>query len=163
MAELLYSQPFTLTQGGADTSGEVTMQTGLLPGIDLAAWELVGLEYHLSSVLVKTWAAADANLIVQLTKRSLAAGYSTLTYADNDLVTQHQWAAMLTGAGTSMQVFPTTYFIELPPGALIYAPAIYLQLMSVGTGAANSIHGRVLYTPRKLTTNEAFAIVASRP
>lgn len=163
MAEQLYIAPFTVTQGGADTSAEATIATGLLPGIDMTAWEAVQLEVHLSALLAKTWAASDANVIIQMTKRSLAAAYSTLTYADSDLLLQYQLAAMLTGAGTSMQVFPTSFFIELPPGVLIYTTAIYLQIMSVGTGAANNMHGRLLYTPRKLTTNEAFAIVASRP
>ena len=163
MADLLYTAPFTVTQGGADTSAEVTIQTGLLPGIDLSAWELVMLELQISATLVKAWAAADAHAIIQLTKRSLSAGYSALTYADTDLIFQYQMAAIASGTAANLAVLPTTVFMELPPGALAYTTALYLQLMSAGTGQSNNVHGRILYTPRRLTQQEALAIVASRP
>lgn len=163
MNETLYTAAFTLTQGGADTSGEVTIATGLLPGLDLSAWELVALEAHVSATLVKAWAAADAHVIVQVTKRSLSAGYSTLTYADTDLISQYQMAAIASGTAANLQVIPTSVFLEFAPGTLLYSTAIYLQLMSAGTGQSNNVHGRILYRPRKLTQNEALAIVASRP
>lgn len=163
MADLLYTAPYAVTQGGADTSAEVTIQTGLLPGIDLSAWEMVVMEVQLSAALVKTWAVADAHLIVQATKRSLSGGYSTLAYADTDLITQFQIANILTGAGTSAQTLTTSWWFELPPGALLYSAAMYVQVMSAGTGAANSVHGRLLYRPMRLSQNEALAIVASRP
>lgn len=163
MTDVLFTAPFVVTQGGADTSAEVTIATGLLPGIDLTAWELVMIELQMNAALVKTWAAADSHMTIQATKRSLAAGYATLNYSDTDLITQFQVASAAEGTPANQIFFPTSYWFELPPGALIYAPAMYIQCMSTATGATNSVWGRVMYRPFKLSQSEALAVVASRP
>lgn len=159
---LLFQAPFKLTQGGADTSVEVQVLTGLLPGVDLTAWGLVGAELQMSANTLKGLAAADCYFAVQVTKRSLSGSIVLLDYSDNDLVTQFQVANILTGAGTSAQAMPVSWWWDFPPGAICYAPALYLQLISAATGLTNVGWGRLFYVPQKLSQAEALAVVAAR-
>jgi len=157
-------KPFTLTQGGADTSAETTLTTNIQPGITLDAWELDTVEVTVSPNLVKAWAAADADFTIQFTKRSLAGSISRIvTYTDTDLICSMNLAVILSGTAANLMIQPCTFFIQLPSGIIVYSEYIYGQIISTATGQTNVAWGRILYMPRKLSQSEAFAVIASRP
>ncbi len=161
---MLFQKPFTLTQGGADTAAETTIATLIQPGITMGAWQLEALEVTVKPDLVKTWAAADADFTIQFTKRSLSGSIARLvTYTDIDLVCSFNLAVILSGTAANLWVQPTTWYITLPPGILIYSENIYGQIISTATGATNVAWGRLLYSTVDLSVKEALAIVASRP
>lgn len=160
--DLLFQASFTITQGGADTSAEATLPTGLLPGVDLAAWELVGAEVQFTTGL-GAWAAADSFLSVQVTKRGLAGAITALTYADADLVTVASWVKMADGTPASALLVPASYWWDFPAGAIIYSTALYIQLISTATALTNTVFGRIFYRPVTLTQSEALAVIAARP
>lgn len=161
---MLMQKPFTVTQGDADAAAETTISTNIQPGITLVGWELVGVEFTLKPDLVKAWAAADADLTLQLTKRSLSASISRLvTYTDTDLVMSFNLGMIASGTSANLLVMETSFYHQLPPGVLIYSEYVYAQLISTSTGQANVAWGRMIYQTKNLTQGEALAIVASRP
>lgn len=161
---MLMQKPFTLTQGGADTAVESSLQTTIQPGITLGAWQLRAVEFTLKPSLLKAWAAADADFTIQMTKRSLSGAIARIeTYTDQDLLLSFNQAVIASGTPANILVRDATWYVNLPDGIVIYSEAIYLQLITTGTGQTNSVWGRLLYEPVTLTQAEAFAIVASRP
>jgi len=161
---LAYTKAFTLTQGGADTAAETTLATNLLPGVDMAAWELLELEFTVKPDLVKAWASADADFTIQMTKRSLAGAIARIvTFTDNDLILSWSLAAILSGTAANLFLLPTTYRVSLPAGIIVYTENLYMQIISTGTGQTNVAWGRLLYQPVKLTASDAMVLIASRP
>ena len=161
---MLMQKPFALTQGGADTAVETALQTTIQPGITLAGWLLRAVEFTLKPSILKLWAASDADFTLQMTKRSLTGAIARIeTFTDQDLLLSLNQAVIAAGTPANISIRDATYYVNLPDGIIIYAEALYLQLISAGTGQANSVWGRLLYEPVSLTQAEAFAIVASRP
>lgn len=155
---------FTITQGGADTAAETTISTYIQPGITFDAWNLVALEYTISPNLMKTWASADSDFTIQLTKRSLAGSIERLvSYSDTDLIASLNLAAILQGTAANYNVYDATRVFVFPPETLVYGENLYIQCISTGTGATNIVWGRILYEPKKLTSAQAMAVIASRP
>lgn len=160
----MYQKAFTLTQGGADTAAETTVATGLLPGTDMLAWSLKYLEFTLKPDLVKAWAAADSELTIQLTKRSLTGSIAKLvTYTDQDLLFTWNMAIILSGTAANLWLQPTTFLVPFPVDTLVYAENLYLQIISAATGQTNVAWGRLLYDTKKLSAGEAMALIAARP
>jgi len=60
-------------------------------------------------------------------------------------------------------VIETTFYIQMPPGVIIYSENLYMQIISAATGQTNIAWGRLLYQPITLKQSEAFTIIASRP
>jgi len=161
---MIQQKPFTVTQGGADTAAESTLATNIQPGVTLGAWSIKGIELTLPPNLVKAYAAADADLTLQMTKRSLAGAIARLvSYTDTDLLLTFNLAVVLSGAAANLMLTETTWFISPPPELLVYSENIYMQLISTGTGATNIAWGRILYEPVTLTQAQALAVIASRP
>lgn len=159
-----FQKPFTLTQGGADTAAEATLTTNIQPGITYDAWELQAIEVTLKPDILKAWAAADADLTIQFTKRSLSASISRIiTYTDTDLIASINLAAIASGTAANLWLQATTFLYQLPSGVIIYSEYVYGQIISAGTGQTNVAWGRLLYQPVKLSQQEAFAVIASRP
>lgn len=160
----VFQKPFTVTQGGADTAAESTLATNIQPGITYGAWELEAVEFTLKPDLVKTWTGVDMDLTLQITKRSLAASIVRLvSYADTDLVTSISIAGIATGTAANFLIQPATFFVNFPPGIIVYSDSIYVQLISAATGATNVCWGRILYQLITLSQSQAFAVVESRP
>lgn len=161
---MLMQKPFTLTQGGADSAVETTLNTTIQPGITLGAWQLRAVEFTIKPDLLKAWAAADADFTLQMTKRSLSGSIARIvTYSDQDLLMSLNQAVIASGTPANLAVQDATWYVNLPDGIVIYSEAIYLQLITTGTGQTNVVWGRLLYEAINLTQAEAFAIVASRP
>lgn len=162
---MITQKSFTLTQGGADTAAETTIATNIQPGITFGAWELLVMELTIKPDLVKAWANdADQDFTVQLTKRSLASSIARIvTYADTDLIATFNLAVNLAGTAANLQILETTYFIQMPPGVIVYSENLYMQIISTATGQTNVAWGRLLYQPVTLKPAEAFSIIASRP
>lgn len=160
----MQQKPFTVTQGGADTAAETTIATYIQPGITFDAWELRAIEFTLKPDLMKAWASADSDFTLQLTKRSLSGAIARIiTYTDTDLILSMNLAAILQGTAANYGIYPSTWFVNLPEGVIVYGENLYAQLISTGTGATNVVWGRILYMPKRLSQSEALAIVASRP
>lgn len=161
---MLMQKPFTVTQGGADTAAETTISTNIQPGITFIGWEVMGVEFTLKPDVVKAWAAVDADLTLQLTKRSLSGSISRLvTYTDTDLVMSFNLGVISSGTPANIVIMETSFYHELPPGVLIYSEYVYAQLISTSTGQTNVAWGRLIYQPKNLSQGEALAVVASRP
>lgn len=161
---MITQKSFVLTQGGADTAAETAIATNIQPGITFGAWELLVMELTIKPDLVKAWASADADFTVQLTKRSLAGAVARLvTYADTDLIATFNLAVNLAGTAANLQIMETTFFIQMPPGVIVYSENLYMQIISAATGQTNVAWGRLLYEPVTLKPSEAFSIIASRP
>ncbi len=157
-------KPFTCTQGGADTAVETTIATGLLPGVDLVAWALKGIEFNISPNLLKAWAAADSDFTLQCTKRSLSGSVvRVVTFADQDLIASWSLAHIASGTAANMQLLIATYVMPFSFEQLLYAENLYVQAISTGTGQTNVVWGRLFYETQRLTNAEALALVASRP
>ena len=164
MTNIVNTKSFTLTQGGADTAAETTIATNLLPGIDMSAWELLEVEFTLKPDIVKAWAAADSDLTIQFTKRSLSGSVARIiTYTDTDLLFTWNVAIVLSGTAANIWIQPTTFNVKLPEGLIVYAENLYGQIISSATGQTNVAWGRILYRPIKLTASEAMLLIASRP
>lgn len=164
MAGQIFQKPFTVTQGGADTAAETTLATNIQPGITFGAWELLAIEFNISPNLLKTWTGADMDFTIQFTKRSLASSIVRLVnYADTDLIESYSMSGLAVGTAASFITQPATFFVNLPPGILVYSDSVYVQLISTGSGATNVVWGRILYDLVTLTQQQAFAVVASRP
>lgn len=161
---MITQKSFVLTQGGADTAAETTIATNIQPGITFGAWELLVMELTIKPDLLKAWASADADFTVQLTKRSLAGAIARLvTYADTDLIATFNLAVNLAGTAANLQILESTFFVQLPPGVIVYSENLYMQIISTATGQTNVAWGRLLYQPVTLKPAEAFSIIASRP
>lgn len=160
---MIMFKPFSATQSAADSNVETSMATNIQPGITLGAWSLIALEITFSPNLVKSWAAADADVTIQLTKRSISPVARLVSFADTDLLTSLNLAINAAGTPASLGIVTTTFFLELPPGIICYSETLYLQLISTATAVANVAWGRLLYEPVTLTQSEAFSIIASRP
>ena len=161
---MITQKSFTLTQGGADTAAETTIATNIQPGITFGAWELLVMELTIKPDLLKAWASADADFTVQLTKRSLAGAIARLvTYSDTDLIATFNLAVNLAGTAANLQIMESTFFVQLPPGVIVYSENLYMQIISTATGQTNVAWGRLLYQPLTLKPAEAFSIIASRP
>lgn len=155
---------FTVTQGGADTAAETTIATSIQPGITFGAWELSVIEFNLKPDLVKAWAAVDADITLQLTKRSLSGSIARLvTYSDTDLIATWNMAINAGGTVAALNVIETTIFLTLPPGIIVYGENLYVQLISTATGQTNVAWGRILYNQITLTAAQAMSVIASRP
>jgi len=155
---------FTVTQGGADTAAETTIATNIQPGITYDAWELKTIELTLKPDLMKTWASADSDFTVQLTKRSLSGAIARIiTYTDTDLIASVNMAGILQGTAAVYVLTATTWYVNLPAGVLVYSENLYVQCISTATGATNIVWGRILYDTKRLSSSEALAVVASRP
>ena len=160
----MLQKAFTLTQGGADTAAETTIATGLVPGVDMAAWALRQIEFTIKPDLVKAWAAADSDFTIQLTKRSLSGSISRIvTYTDQDLIESWNMAIILSGTAANLWLQQTTFIMTLPVDTYIYAENIYAQIISTSTGQTNVAWGRILYDVVKLSNAEAIALLAARP
>jgi hypothetical protein len=161
---MIQQKAFTLTQGGADTAAETTIPTLIQPGITLGAWEIVGIELTLKPDLMKAWAAADADFTIQFTKRSLSGSIARIiTYTDTDLIATFNLAVNLAGTAANLAVYETTWFLQMPPGLIVYSENMYGQIISAATGQTNVAWGRILYNPVTLTQSQAMAVIASRP
>lgn len=161
---MILQKPFTITQGGADTAAESTLATNIQPGVTFGAWRPTYIEFTIAPNLMKAWAAADADMTIQFTKRSLAGSIARIvTYADTDLIESISLAAIASGTAANLAIADATYFVALPPGLTIYSENIYAQLISAGTGQTNIVWGRIMYDLVTLSQAEALAIVASRP
>lgn len=160
---MIAQKPFTLTQGGADTGVEVAIPTNIQPGITLVGWGIAAVELNLAPNLVKSWAGADGDITLQLTKRSISPVARLVTYADTDLLESFNMALIAVGTVANFNTQVCTFILELPPGVICYSENLYIQLISTGTGVVNNAWGRILYEPVTLSQSEAFAIVASRP
>lgn len=154
---------FAVTQAVADTATESAITTGIQPGISLDAWELVAVEYVISPTLMKTWSGADAEFVLQMTKRPINPVARLANYSDTDLIAQDCHVLMAVGTVASMVVAKANIKMILAPGILIYSENLYIQAISVGTGVANQVYGRIIYDVKKLTQAQALAVVASRP
>lgn len=154
---------FSVTQGGADTAAEATISTNIQPGITFGAWELMGIEFTLKPDLVKAFAAADADVTLQLTKRSLAGNIARLvTYTDSDLLATWNLAVINSGTAANLALVETTFYLTIPPGTIIYSEYVYVQLISTATGQTLSAWGRLVYAPINLSQGEALAVIAAR-
>lgn len=161
---MIFQKPFTITQGAPDNAAESTLATNIQPGVTFGAWRPTYIEFTIAPNLMKVWAATDADMTIQFTKRSLASSIARIvTYSDTDLIESISLAAIASGAAANLAVVDSTYFVTLPPGLTIYSENIYAQLISAGTGIANIVWGRILYDLVTLSQAEALAIVASRP
>lgn len=161
---MMLQKPFTVTQGGADTAAESTLATNIQPGVTFGAWRPSFIEFNISPNLLKAWAAADADMTIQFTKRSLTGAIARIvTYADTDLIASISIAAIASGTAANLTLVDATYFVALPPGMTIYSENIYVQVISAGTGQTNIVWGRILYELVTLSQAEALAVVASRP
>lgn len=161
---MLLQKPFSVTQGGADTAAESTLATNIQPGVTFGAWKPTYIEFTIAPNLMKAWAAADADMTIQFTKRSLTGAIARIvTYTDTDLITSISLAAIVSGTAANLQLVDATYFVALPAGLTIYSENIYVQVISAGTGQTNIVWGRILYDLVTLTQAEALAVVASRP
>jgi hypothetical protein len=155
---------FTVTQGGADTAAETTIPTLIQPGITYGAWLIKAVEVTISPNLLKTWAAADLDWTLQLTKRSLAGSITRMvTYSDTDLIASINLASIMTGTAATAQLVDATRVYTMPPGVIVYGENLYAQQISTGTGATNIAWGRILYEVITLTASQAMAVIASRP
>ena len=154
---------FRVVQGGADTAAETEILTGILPGVDFSAWRVLAYEFNLPPDVVKSWAAADSDLTVQITKRSLTGAIARIeTYADQDLVTSFNMAMVAQGTSANWREVITTFLVELPVPLLLYSDSLFVQLISTATGQTNEVWGRVIYEVATITKDTAFAILASR-
>jgi len=155
---------FTVTQGGADTATETTIPTLIQPGITYGAWLLKAIEVTIAPNLMKTWAAADMDWTLQLTKRSLSGSIVRLvTYSDTDLIASINIASIMTGTAATAQLVEATRVYTMPPGVVVYGENLYAQQISTGTAATNICWGRILYETITLTAQQAMAVIASRP
>ncbi len=153
---------FTVTQGGADTAAETTIPTLIQPGITFGAWSLLAVEFTISPNLLKTWAAADMDFTLQLTKRSGCTA-RIVTYTDTDLIASISMASIMSGTAATAQLVDATRVYTMPPGTIVYGENLYAQAISTGTGATNIVWGRIMYEPVTLTASQAMAVIASRP
>lgn len=157
-------KPFTITQGGADNNAETTIETYIQPGITFSAWELMAVEFTISPNLMKSWANADSDFTLQITKRSLSGSISRIvTYSDTDLLASFSFAMAAQGTPGNWLLMPATHMINMPPGLIVYGENLYLQLISTATGQTNIVWGRIHYEPVTLTQAQALAVIASRP
>lgn len=160
----MIQKAFSVTQGGNDTAAETDIQTYIQPGITFGAWELMALEFTLSPNIVKAWANADSDLTVQLTKRSLSGAIARIVnFSDTDLIASYNLAMLAQGTPATWVIQPTTFFVNMPPGLIVYSEEIYIQLISTATGQTNVCWGRLHYEPVTLTQAQALAVIASRP
>lgn len=162
---MILQKPFSVTQSsGADAATESILATNIQPGVTFGAWRPTYIEFTIAPNLLKAWAAADADMTIQFTKRSLAGAIARIvTYADTDLIASISLAAVASGTAANLAIVDATYFVALPPGLTIYSENIYVQVISTGTGQANIVWGRILYDLVTLSQAEALAVVASRP
>lgn len=161
---MIQQKAFSVTQGGADTAAETTLTTNIQPGITLDAWNVRALEFTISPNLVKSWASADADFTVQLTKRSLTGSIARIvTFTDTDLIASFNLAGILQGTAANYLLVPTTYLWQFVVETIVYSENLYVQAISTATGQTNVVWGRVMYDIKKLTQSEALAVVASRP
>ena len=161
---MILQKPFSVTQGGADTATETILATNIQPGVTFGAWRPSYIEFTIAPNLLKAWAAADADMTIQFTKRSLAGAIARIvTYTDTDLIASVSLAAIVSGTAANLTLADATHFVVLPPGLTIYSENIYVQVISAGTGQTNIVWGRILYELVTLSQAEALAVVASRP
>lgn len=161
---MILQKPFTLSQPDVDTSGEIEIATSIQPGISLAAWRLLAIEFTLRPDVLKAWAAADSDFTLQMTKRELSPSIQRIvTYADQDLLLSFNQAVIASGTPANITVRDATFYINLPDGVIVYSESIFMQLITTGTGQQNSLWGRLLYEGVTLSQSEAFTIIATRP
>lgn len=154
---------FAVTQSGADTGTETTIPTGIQPGVTLDAWELMSVEYTISPTLMKAWAGADMEFVLQMTKRSISPVARLTNYSDTDLIAQDSKVLIAVGTVACVVFADCTFLMKMSPGVIVYGENLYIQAISVGSGAANQVYGRITYELKKLTQAQALAVIASRP
>lgn len=156
---------FKVTQGGADTAAQASIATMIQPGVSMVGWKLRELLVCLSPDLVKTWGSGgviDLDLTIQVTKRSLASSIARITdYGDDDLIMTFDLAGIALGTPGNMLIQQCSFKLPFPDDYILYAPYLYIQLITAGTSAANIVWGQVRYDTVKLSQKEAFQAIAS--
>jgi hypothetical protein len=139
-----------VTQGGADTFTAVAINTGLVAD-GKAGWNITAISAFWDG---KAVAAADFIISAQV------ATIATVTaYGDADEVARVSWGLQNT-AGVAVAVpFEPIKFVTIQP-RLTVQPAIYAQVSSITTGAANAVIFVIEYEVVKLTDLEVLRMLA---
>lgn len=142
----------SVTQGGADTTGSLTIETNITAD-GKSGWEIFALEvYWVNGEAV---AAADWEMAGVL--QTIAAAP---TYTSVDEITRVSWGLQNT-AGVAVAVpyepIKTTIFIE--PRVTVQ-PLIYFYALSTLTGQANQLQFKLFYNTVKLTDLEVLRLLA---
>lgn len=157
---------FKLTQPSADAAVELRIPTYIQPGITMGAWELLAIEFTIDPDALSQWDIADCAFTLQLMKRSLGQSIERITtYGDGDLIATQNIVGIATATATetAFVMVDATRIYEMPIGTLVYSDGLYVQLITEGTGVANSVWGKVVYQPTTLTSAQAMALIAAQP
>lgn len=151
---------FTLTQGGADTAAQVSIPTFIVPGSSGHGWKLERLEVSLVPDTLAGMASADSAITIQATKRSLAGNVARIEdYADDDLLASVNFSIISAGTPANIAVIRSDVAYDFYDGRVLYAPYMYVQLISDSTGLTLEAFGRVHYTVTKLSTAQQLALL----
>lgn len=151
---------FTLTQGGADTAAQEAIPTFIIPGSSAFGWKLERVEVTLAPDTLAGMASADSAITIQLTKRSLAGSVTRIEdYADDDLLASINFSIVAAGAPATLGVIRSDVSYDFYDGRILYAPYLYVQLISDSTGLTLESFGRVHYTVTKLSTTQQLALL----
>lgn len=140
-----------VTQGGADTSASVAIDTGLTvdmkTGIQVIGMEVVWVNGEPA-------AAGDIEVIAGLTTTS-----SAPSFISADEICRLEWGVQNTGGvAVAVPYEPFKQLIMIEPRVTVQ-PILYFWAVSQNTGQANNLQARIYYETVKLTDLEVMRLL----
>jgi len=152
-----YIATIGVTQSGADTATEDTVQTGLginQPGVYL--WQIYQIDWNLKNTVSDGNAGVSSSVSAQLTTKT---NTSELMFDNDEVIDLFGWAMIAQGTVASLQAFPyrETHVFKTPIAVAV--DTIFLRLRSAATAAAQQVACRIHYDVVKSNIEDFYRLV----